>query len=82
MLPFNLFTDVSRIFAMAIRLFGNMLSWEMIIAILVALVGFLVPVPMMLLSIVGDVLHAFLFGLLTYVFIIGGIQAEKLGSTS
>ena len=82
LLPFNLFTDVSRIFAMAIRLFGNMLSWEMIIAILIALVGFLVPVPMMLLSIVGDVLHAFLFGLLTYVFIIGGIQAEKLESTS
>ena len=82
LLPFNLFADVSRILAMAIRLFGNMLSWEMIIAILIALVGFLVPVPMMLLSIVGDVLHAFLFGLLTYVFIIGGIQAEKLESTS
>ena len=82
LLPFNLFADVSRILAMAIRLFGNMLSWEMIVAILIALVGFLVPVPMMLLSIVGDVLHAFLFGLLTYIFIIGGIQAEKLESTS
>ena len=77
LLPFNLFTDISRIFAMAIRLFGNMLSWEMIVAILIALVGFLVPVPMMLLSIVGDILHAFLFGLLTYVFIVGGIQAEE-----
>lgn len=81
LLPFNLFADVSRIFAMAIRLFGNMLSWEMIVAILIALVGFLVPVPMMLLSIVGDVLHAFLFGLLTYIFIIGGIQAEELNQT-
>ena len=81
LLPFNLFADISRIFAMAIRLFGNMLSWEMIVAILIALVGFLVPVPMILLSIVGDVLHAFLFGLLTYIFIIGGIQAEKLKST-
>ena len=81
LLPFNLFADISRIFAMAIRLFGNMLSWEMIVAILIALVGFLVPVPMMLLSIVGDVLHAFLFGLLAYIFIIGGIQAEELKST-
>jgi len=81
LLPFNLFTDISRIFAMAIRLFGNMLSWEMIVAILIALVGFLVPVPMMLFSIVGDVLHAYLFGLLTYIFIIGGIQAEKFKST-
>jgi len=81
LIPFNLFTDISRIFAMAIRLFGNMLSWEMIVAILIALVGFLVPVPMMLFSIVGDVLHAFLFGLLTYIFIIGGIQAEEFKST-
>lgn len=67
---------------MAIRLFGNMLSWEMIVAILIALVGFLVPVPMILLSIVGDILHAFLFGLLTYVFIIAGIEAEKPEGTS
>ena len=81
LLPFNLFADISRIFAMAIRLFGNMLSWEMIVAILIALVGFLVPVPMILLSIVGDVLHAFLFGLLTYIFIISGIRVEKLEST-
>jgi F-type H+-transporting ATPase subunit a len=81
LLPFNLFADISRVFAMAIRLFGNMLSWEMIVAILIALVGFLVPVPMILLSIVGDVLHAFLFGLLTYIFIIAGIQVEELKST-
>ncbi len=81
LLPFNLFSDFSRIFAMAIRLFGNMLSWEMIIAILIVLAGFLVPVPMILLSIVGDLLHAYLFGLLTYIFIIGGIQAEQVELT-
>jgi len=78
LLPFNLFGDFSRIFAMAIRLFGNMLSWELIVAILLLLVGFLVPVPMILLSIIGDVLHAYLFGLLTYIFIIGGIKSEKI----
>lgn len=81
LLPFNLFSDFSRIFAMAMRLFGNMLSWEMIIAILIVLAGFLVPIPMILLSIVGDLLHAYLFGLLTYIFIIGGIQAEQTKST-
>ncbi len=78
LLPFNLFSDFSRIFAMAIRLFGNMLSWELIIAILIALAGFLVPVPIMLLSIVGDLLHAYLFGLLTYIFIVGGLTAENI----
>lgn len=80
LLPFNLFGDISRIFAMAIRLFGNMLSWELIIAILIVLAGFLVPVPLMLLSIVGDLLHAYLFGLLTYIFIVGGINAEHITS--
>jgi F-type H+-transporting ATPase subunit a len=78
LLPFNLFSDFSRIFAMAIRLFGNMLSWELIIAILIVLAGFLVPVPIILLSIVGDLLHAYLFGLLSYIFIIGGIEAEHI----
>lgn len=78
LLPFNLFSDFSRIFAMAIRLFGNMLSWELILAILIALAGFLVPVPIMLLSIVGDLLHAYLFGLLTYIFIVGGLAAENI----
>lgn len=81
LLPFNLFSDFSRIFAMAIRLFGNMLSWEMIIAILIVLAGFLVPIPMILLSIVGDLLHAYLFGLLTYIFIISGVQAEQIKSS-
>jgi hypothetical protein len=38
-------------------------------------------VPIILLSIVGDLLHAFLFGLLTYIFIIGGMQAEEITST-
>ncbi|WP_200763735.1 F0F1 ATP synthase subunit A [Nitrosophilus alvini] len=76
LLPLNIFGDISRIFAMAIRLFGNMLSWELIIAILLLLAGFLVPVPMMLLSIVGDVIQAYLFGMLTFIFILGGIKAE------
>lgn len=81
LLPFNIFSDFSRIFAMAIRLFGNMLSWEMIIAILIVLAGFLVPVPMMMLSIVGDLLHAYLFGLLSYIFIVGGLKAEESTSS-
>jgi len=76
LLPLNIFGDFSRIFAMAIRLFGNMLSWELIVAILALLAGFLVPVPMIILSLVGDVIQAYLFGMLAFIFIIGGITAE------
>ena len=78
--PFNIFGEISRSMAMAIRLFGNMLSWEMIVAILLLLVGFLVPIPLILLSIVGDLIQAYLFGALTLVFIAGSIQTiEKKG---
>ncbi len=79
LLPLNIFGDFSRIFAMAIRLFGNMLSWELIVAILILLSGLLVPVPMILLSIVGDVIQAYLFGMLAFIFIMGGIEAETKG---
>ncbi len=78
LLPFNVFGELSRSLAMAVRLFGNMLSWEMIVAILLLLVGFLVPVPLILLSIVGDVIQAYLFGALTLVFIAGSIKATKI----
>ncbi len=72
--PFNLFGELSRSAAMAVRLFGNMLSWEMMVAILLVLAGFLVPVPIIILSIVGDLIQAYLFGALTLVFIAGSIQ--------
>ncbi len=80
--PFNVFGELSRSMAMAIRLFGNMLSWEMIVAILLLLAGFLVPVPLMILSLVGDLIQAYLFGALTLVFIAGSIQSiERKGFT-
>jgi len=72
--PFNLFGELSRSAAMAVRLFGNMLSWEMMVAILLVLAGFLVPVPIIILSLVGDLIQAYLFGALTLVFIAGSIQ--------
>lgn len=80
--PFNIFAELSRSMAMAIRLFGNMLSWEMIVAILLLLAGLLVPVPLILLSIVGDLIQAYLFGALTLVFIAGSMKViEDKGLT-
>ena len=75
--PFNLFGEISRTVAMAVRLFGNMLSWEMMVAILLVLAGFLVPVPIIILSLVGDLIQAYLFGALTLVFIAGSIQTME-----
>lgn len=68
LLPFNIIGEVSRTVALSLRLFGNMLSGTLISAILVYLVGLLVPVPLMLLSVLTSVVQAYIFGVLTLVF--------------
>ncbi len=68
LLPFNIIGEVSRTVALSLRLFGNMLSGQLISAILVYLVGVLLPVPLMLLSVLTSVVQAYIFGVLTLVF--------------
>ncbi|MFH0809152.1 MAG: F0F1 ATP synthase subunit A [Pseudomonadota bacterium] len=69
MLPFNLLAEVSRTVAMAVRLFGNMMSEELIIAVLLTLAGLLVPVPIMALSLLTGLVQAYIFSVLTLVYI-------------
>lgn len=79
LLPFHLIAEFTRTLALAIRLFGNMLSGEMVALILLTVVGFLVPVPFHLLHIIIGLIQAYIFGVLTLVFAAGGIgnNAEK-----
>lgn len=44
MLPFNVISEISRTLALAVRLFGNMMSGAMIIAILLTITPFIFPV--------------------------------------
>jgi F-type H+-transporting ATPase subunit a len=76
LLPFHMLAEVTRTVALAVRLFGNMLSGEMIALILIGIVGFLVPVPFAMLHIVIGLIQAYIFGVLTLVFIAGGIKPE------
>lgn len=76
LLPFHLIAEVTRTIALAVRLFGNMLSGDMIAVILLGIVGFLVPVPFDLLHIVIGLIQAYIFGVLTLVFIAGGIRPK------
>ncbi|PIQ29070.1 F0F1 ATP synthase subunit A [bacterium (Candidatus Blackallbacteria) CG17_big_fil_post_rev_8_21_14_2_50_48_46] len=78
LLPLNLIGELGRILSLTFRLFGNMLGWELIIAILVMLTGVLVPVPMMLFNTVGNLIQAYLFGILSLVYIVSGLQIENL----
>jgi len=74
LLPIHLMAEVTRTVALAVRLCGNMLSGEMIALILLGVVGFLVPIPFAMLHIIIGLIQAYIFGVLTLVFIAGGIR--------
>lgn len=78
LLPFNLISEFSRTLAMAVRLFGNVMSLEMVAALMLLVAGFLVPVPILMLHIVEAVIQAYLFGMLALIYIAGGIQSQEL----
>ncbi|MEW6585838.1 MAG: F0F1 ATP synthase subunit A [Nitrospirota bacterium] len=76
LLPFHLVAEVTRTIALSVRLFGNMLSGDMIAVILLGIAGLLVPVPFDILHIVIGLIQAYIFGVLTLVFIAGGVRTK------
>ena len=69
MLPFNIISEVSRTLALAVRLFGNMMSGAMIIAILLTITPFVFPVVMTVLGLLTGLVQAYIFSILAAVYI-------------
>ena len=69
MLPFNLISELSRTLALAVRLFGNMMSGTMIIAILLTITPFIFPVAMTALGLLTGLVQAYIFSILATVYI-------------
>jgi F-type H+-transporting ATPase subunit a len=69
MLPFNIIGEVSRTVALAIRLFGNVMSGQLIVAILLAVVPLFLPVVMQLFGMLVGVIQAYIFSVLATVYI-------------
>ena len=69
MLPFNLISELSRTLALAVRLFGNMMSGEMIVGILLTITPFLFPVVMTALGLLTGMVQAYIFFVLAAVYI-------------
>ena len=69
MLPFNLISELSRTLALAVRLFGNMMSGAMIVGILLSITPFLFPVVMTLLGLLTGMVQAYIFSILAAVYI-------------
>ena len=69
MLPFNVISELSRTLALAVRLFGNMMSGAMIIGILLTITPFLFPIAMIALGLLTGMVQAYIFSILAAVYI-------------
>jgi F-type H+-transporting ATPase subunit a len=69
MLPLNVLSEITRTFSLMLRLFGNIMSGEFVIALVVALAGLFVPIPLMALEILVGLVQAYIFTVLAAVFI-------------
>jgi len=72
-LPLNVLGELTRTFALMVRLAGNIMSHELTIAVIIGLVGLLVPIPFMALSILVGLVQAYIFTILAAVFIGGAM---------
>jgi F-type H+-transporting ATPase subunit a len=77
MLPIELAGEFARTMSLTFRLFGNILGEEIVIAVLLLIMPVLIPVPMMLFSIFTSVIQAYVFTLLTVIYISGAVQAHR-----
>jgi F-type H+-transporting ATPase subunit a len=74
MLPFNIIGELSRTLALAVRLFGNMMSGAMIIGILLTITPFLFPIVMTTLGLLTGMVQAYIFSILAAVYIAAAIR--------
>ena len=76
-LPFNIIGEVSRTLALAVRLFGNMMSGAMIVAVLLSIVPFFIPVVIQILGVIIGQIQAYVFAVLATVYISAGMRSER-----
>ncbi len=77
MLPFNLIGEISRTLALAVRLFGNIMSGGMIVAILLSISPFIFPVIMNLLGLLTGTVQAYIFSILATVYIAAAVRNSR-----
>ncbi len=77
MLPFNIISEISRTLALAVRLFGNMMSGAMIIGILLTITPFIFPIVMTALGLLTGMVQAYIFSILAAVYIAAAARAAK-----
>jgi F-type H+-transporting ATPase subunit a len=77
MLPFNIISELSRTLALAVRLFGNMMSGTMILVILLTITPFIFPIAMSALGLLTGMVQAYIFSILATVYIAAATRVRK-----
>lgn len=77
MLPFNIISELSRTLALAVRLFGNMMSGTMILAILLTITPFIFPIAMSALGLLTGMVQAYIFSILAAVYIAAATRVRE-----
>ena len=78
MLPFNLISEFTRTLALAVRLFGNIMSGGMIVAILLSITPFIFPIIMNVLGLLTGMVQAYIFSILATVYIAAAVHDNKV----
>lgn len=76
MLPFNVIGEVSRTLALAVRLFGNIMSGTLIVAVLIGVAPLLFPIVMQLFGLLVGLIQAYIFAVLAMVYIASGARVQ------
>jgi F-type H+-transporting ATPase subunit a len=78
LLPFHIISEITRTIALAVRLFGNIMSLEMAAVLILLVAGFLAPIPILMLHIIEALVQAYIFGMLALIYVAGGMQSQQL----
>jgi F-type H+-transporting ATPase subunit a len=77
MLPFNIIAELTRTLALAVRLFGNIMSATMIIAILLSVTPLIFPILMTLLGLLTGMVQAYIFSVLATVYVAAATRTRQ-----
>jgi F-type H+-transporting ATPase subunit a len=77
MLPFNILSELSRTLALAVRLFGNVMSFTKIVAILLSLAPLFFPAVLNALGLLTGAIQAYIFAVLAVVYIAAGSRVQR-----
>jgi F-type H+-transporting ATPase subunit a len=75
-LPIEIISHLSRVLSLSVRLFGNIFGEDLVILIIFSIIPFVMPLPMMALGLVTAALQAYIFAMLTTIYLAGAVVVD------